>query len=101
MSKIRPFTLDEQLTLTYWKATDDLNIYLITRILLLAQKNWYITDIALALSLKEEQVLHVIHLFNQYGLPPFIPGIDESPEIWTSSPREMITPYWQENLVIS
>lgn len=80
MNKIRPFTLIEQFSLSQWHTTDDLQIYIVARILILAQKNWHPSNIALAFLITEKLVSQVIQLFNQYGLAPFILGQEQSNE---------------------
>lgn len=68
MSKVRPITFEEQLSLSHWHGTTNMQTYMIARILLLAQKAWSISDIAFAFLVNEEIVKDTIQIFNQNGL---------------------------------
>ncbi len=68
MIKVRPFTFEEQLTLPHWHGADNLQAYMIARILILAQKDWPFSDIAFAFLISEELINDIIQVFNQSGL---------------------------------
>ena len=71
--RVRPFTFEEQLSLLYWRAADNVQAYIIARVLLLSQKDWPISDIAFAFKLNEDEVQNIIQTFNENGLEPLAP----------------------------
>lgn len=73
ITKARPLQLDEQLSLGFWQKADCLHAYIVARVLYMSQKDWPISDIALALQLEEDEVVETIHTFNTKGLTPFAP----------------------------
>jgi hypothetical protein len=77
--KARSLNLEEQSTLLLWQKADHLAAYLLARTLHMSHKGWPIADIALALMLTEEEVIHTIQTFNPKGLEPFLPPIRYPP----------------------
>jgi hypothetical protein len=73
MLKVRPFTFEEQLSLLHWQGADNVQAYIVARILLLSQIDWPISDIAFALMINEDDVRDIIQTFNERGLEPLAP----------------------------
>ncbi|HNB50600.1 MAG TPA: helix-turn-helix domain-containing protein [Anaerolineales bacterium] len=73
MTKARPLKFEEQLSLMLWQKADYLDAYIVSRVLVLSDKDWAISDIALALTLSENEVTTTIQTFNEKGLEPFAP----------------------------
>ncbi|HNB51946.1 MAG TPA: helix-turn-helix domain-containing protein [Anaerolineales bacterium] len=73
--KARLLQREEQLLLTFGQDADNLDAYILERILKMSQKGWDIENIALALDLQENEVLKTIEIFNHRGLEPLLPTL--------------------------
>lgn len=70
---VRPLTVDEIEILFYWERADNVEGYIFSRVIQLADRGWSLQDISLAMGIPSEFVLQVIKNFNLGGISAIAP----------------------------